>query len=287
MKGRSLNWKSKAGHILNALFLLGLVATMIVPFLNVLTVAFSSNLASMQSGIKIFPTEISFDGFITIWSKLDLWLPFYNNVKVTVIGTFFHVFLSAMAAYVLIQKDLPGKNILLSFILFTMMIPAEAIMIPLYIVNKDFNLLNKLSSLVINGLVSGFSILLLRNYFLSISYTLVESARIDGASDPRIFFSLYLPLAKPGLATITLFEFVSRWNHFLPALLYINDDHKYTLQIALRSIILSDDSTSSGDLITPNVSMAGIVIAILPLIIIYPYAQKYFVEGIMLGSTKE
>ncbi|GIN69587.1 protein LplC [Bacillus sp. J14TS2] len=280
-------WKYKTIYIINLLFLLLLVATMIIPLLYTLTVSLSSDLGSMEPGIKLFPKEIVFDGFVTIWNKMDLWLPFYNNVKVTIIGTFFHVFLSAMAAYVLIQRKLPGKNILLIFILATMTIPGEAIMIPLYIVNKDLGLLNTLSSLVINGIASGFSILLLRNFFQSISYDLAESAKIDGAGDLRIFFTIYLPLAKPGIATITLFEFVGKWNHFLPALLYINDDHKYTLQIALRSIILSNDATSSGDLLTPNVSMAGIVIAILPLIIIYPYAQKYFVEGIMLGSTKE
>lgn len=284
---KNWSWKYKTVYIVNILFLLLLVATMILPLLNTLTVSLSGNLESMQPGIKLFPTSIVFEGYETIWNKMNLWLPFLNNVKVTVLGTFFHVFLSAMAAYVLIQRELPGKNIMITFILLTMMIPGEAIMIPLYIVNKDLNLLNTLTSLVINGLASGFSILLLRNFFSSISYDLAESARMDGASDLRIFFRIYLPLAKPGIATITLFEFVARWNHFLSALLYINDDHKYTLQIALRSIILSNDSTSSGDLITPNVSMAGIIIAILPLIIIYPFAQKYFVEGLMLGSTKE
>lgn len=114
-----------------------------------------------------------------------------------------------------------------------------------------------------------------------------ESARIDGAGDPRIFFTMYLPLASAGLATVTLFEFVSRWNQFTPAVLYINDSSKYTLQIALKSLIVDTDSTSSNFMITTNVRMAGIVIALLPLIIIYPYVQKYFVKGMFVGANKE
>jgi putative aldouronate transport system permease protein len=279
--------KRKIFYSINTLFLLLLVLSMIVPLLNTLVVSLSSNIESMKPGIKLFPTEINFEGYETIWRKLELWRPFYNNVIVTVFGTFFHVLLSAMAGYVLVQRELPGKKLMTTLIMLTMMIPGEAIMIPLYVVNQDLGLLNSLTGLVINGLVSGFSVLLMRNYFLGISYELSESARLDGAGDLRIFTRIYLPLAKPGLATVTLFEFVSRWNHFTSALLYINDDKKYTLQLALRSLIISSDATSSSDFITANVRMAGIIIALIPLLAIYPFVQKYFVKGIMLGSGKE
>ncbi|MBX4148146.1 carbohydrate ABC transporter permease [Paenibacillus sp. FSL W7-1279] len=271
----------------NILFLLLLVSTMVIPFLNTLALAFSSNFASMQPGIVLWPKEFSLEGFSTVWNRMKLYLPFTNNVIVTVVGTVGHVFLSSMAGYVLIQKGLPGKKWMLSAILLTMMIPSEAIMIPLYIVNQDLGLLNTLSSLILSGFVSGFSVMLMRNFFLSVPYEMSESARIDGAGDLRIFFTMYLPLASAGLATVTLFEFVSRWNQFTPALLYINDSSKYTLQIALKSLIVDTDSTSSNFLITTNVRMAGIVIALLPLIIIYPYVQKYFVKGMFVGANKE
>ncbi|MGC6590057.1 carbohydrate ABC transporter permease [Paenibacillus sp. Dod16] len=271
----------------NILFLLLLVSTMVIPFLNTLALAFSSNFASMQPGIVLWPKEFSLEGFSTVWNRMKLYLPFTNNVIVTVVGTVGHVFLSSMAGYVLIQKGLPGKKWMLSAILLTMMIPSEAIMIPLYIVNQDLGLLNTLSSLILSGFVSGFSVMLMRNFFLSVPYEMSESARIDGAGDLRIFFTMYLPLARAGLATVTLFEFVSRWNQFTPALLYINDSSKYTLQIALKSLIVDTDSTSSNFLITTNVRMAGIVIALLPLIIIYPYVQKYFVKGMFVGANKE
>ncbi|MCM3258250.1 carbohydrate ABC transporter permease [Paenibacillus lautus] len=287
---KSTNKFSLPGRLfdtINVLFLLLLVLTMVVPFINTLALAFSSNFASMQPGIVLWPKEFSLEGFSTVWNRMKLYLPFTNNVIVTVVGTLGHVFLSSMAGYVLIQKGLPGKKWMLSAILLTMMIPSEAIMIPLYIVNQDLGLLNTLSSLILSGFVSGFSVILMRNFFLSVPYEMSESARIDGAGDPRIFFTMYLPLASAGLATVTLFEFVSRWNQFTPAVLYINDSSKYTLQIALKSLIVDTDSTSSNFMITTNVRMAGIVIALLPLIIIYPYVQKYFVKGMFVGANKE
>lgn len=284
---KKTSFQSRIFDTINILFLLLLVLTMVIPFLNTLALAFSSNFASMQPGIVLWPKEFSMEGFSTVWSRMKLYLPFTNNVIVTVVGTVCHVFLSSMAGYVLIQKGLPGKKWMLSAILLTMMIPSEAIMIPLYIVNKDLGLLNTLTSLILSGFVSGFSVMLMRNFFLSVPYEMSESARIDGAGDYRIFFTMYLPLARAGLATVTLFEFVSRWNQFTPAVLYINDSSKYTLQIALKSLIVDNDATSSNFMITTNVRMAGIVIALLPLIIIYPFVQKYFVKGMFVGANKE
>jgi putative aldouronate transport system permease protein len=281
------SWQSRIFDTINMLILLLLVLTMIIPFLNTLALAFSSNLASMQPEIVLWPKDFSTEGFSTVWNRMQLYLPFTNNVIVTLVGTIGHVLLSSMAGYVLIQQGLPGKKWMLSAILVTMMIPGEAIMIPMYVVNKDLGLLNTLSALILSGFVSGFSVLLMRNFFLSVPYEMAESARIDGAGDLRIFFMMYMPLAKAGLATVTLFEFVSRWNQFTPAVLYINDSSKYTLQIALKSLIVDTDATSSNFMITTNVRMAGIVIALLPLIIIYPYVQKHFVKGIFLGANKE
>lgn len=271
----------------NALFLLLLVATMVVPLLNALAVSFSTNFDSMEPRIVLWPKEWSVEGYQTVWVKIKLWRPFWNNTIVTLIGTFGHVLLCSMAGYALAQQGLPGRKLIMSFILLTMMIPGETIMMPLYIVNKDLGLLNSLSALVISGLVSGLSILLMRNYFLAVPQELAESARLDGAGELRIFATLYLPLAAAGLATVTLFEFVSRWNHFTPALLYLNDSSKFTLQIALKSLIIDTAATSSNFIITKNVRMAGIMIALLPLIVIYPFVQRFFVKGIMVGSTKE
>jgi putative aldouronate transport system permease protein len=293
MRGDIMNYFEKSSFsgkvfdFINTMFIFFLVMTMIIPFLNVFALSFSSNMASMTPSIILWPKEFSIEGYTTVWSRLDLWLPFLNSTIVTVIGTVTHVLLSAMAGYVLIQPGLPGKKIFVSSILLTMMVPHEAIMVPLYIVNKDLHLIDTLSALIISGIISGFSILLMRNFFLSVPYEMSESAKIDGAGEMRIFVTMYLPLAKAGLATITLFEFVSRWNQFTAALLFINDQKKYTLQLALKALIIDTDVTSSNFFITTNVRMAGIVIALIPLLLIYPYVQKYFVKGIMVGANKE
>ncbi|HWV24692.1 MAG TPA: carbohydrate ABC transporter permease [Thermomicrobiales bacterium] len=264
-----------------------LVLMMIVPFINVLAIAFSEPLASMEHGIILWPKKFSVQGFSTVWVNLDLQRAFVNSIIVTSIGTVLHVFLSCFAAYVLIQKDLVGKNLMLVFILATMAIPGELIMIPLYMVNKQLGLLNSLAALVFSGLVGGFSILLLRNFFAGVPYDLAESAKIDGASDFHIFRTIYLPLSQAGIATIALFELVSRWNQFLPVILYINDSRKYTLQVALQALVTENMGSSGMSMVTPNVRMAGIVIAILPLVVLYPFMQRYFVQGITLGSVKE
>lgn len=281
------SWQSKVFDILNTIFLVFLLVTMLIPLINTLALAFSSNFASMQPGIVLWPKQFSVEGFGTVWNRMELYRPFLNNTIVTVAGTVCHVILSSMAGYVLIQRGLPGKKLMLTAIMITMMVPGEAMMIPLYLVNKELQLINTLYSLILSGFVSGFSILLMRNFFLSVPHEMAESAKMDGAGDFRIFATMYMPLAKAGLATVTLFEFVSRWNQFLPAVLYINDPKKYTLQIALKSLIVDTDSTSSNFIITTNVRMAGIVIALIPLLIIYPYVQKYFVKGIFLGANKE
>lgn len=274
-------------NVLNVVFIALLATVMIVPFINVLAVAFSSGLTSLEPGIKLWPSEWSVEGFRTVWVNVGLQRAFINSVIVTSIGTFFHVLLAAFAGYVLIQRNLPGKRVMILFIIATMAIPSELIMIPLFIVNRTLGLLDTLTALVFSGLISGFSILLLRNFFQSVPYDLWESAKIDGAGDFRIFSSIYLPLSQAGLATVGLFELVGRWNQFLPVVLYISDTSKYTLQVALQSLVQPEMATSGTSMVTPNVQMAGIVIAILPLIALYPLMQRYFVQGITLGSVKE
>lgn len=273
--------------VLNGALLVALVLLMIVPFVNVLAVAFSSGLSSMDPGIKLWPSDWSVNGFRTVWVNIGLQRAFLNSVIVTSIGTVLHVMLAAFAGYVLIQRNLPGRRLMILFIIATMAIPGELIMIPLFIVNRQLGLLNTLAALVFSGLISGFSILLIRNFFASVPYDLWESAKIDGAGDFHIFRTIYLPLSQAGLATIALFELVGRWNQFLPVILYISDSSKYTLQVALQALVTENLGTSGTAMVTPNVRMAGIVIAILPLVIIYPFMQRYFVQGITLGSVKE
>lgn len=169
-----------------------------------------------------------------------------------------------------------------------MMIPLQNIMIPLYVLYKQLHLIDKLLAIIITGLITGYSIVLLKKtFFESIPESIGEAAYIDGASQWKMFIKIYLPLAKPGLATVTLFQFVERWNHFMEAVLFINSPQKYTLQIALKGLVIDSDASSSATIITKNTQMAGVIIAIIPLLIIYPFfLQKYFISGLMVGSTK-
>lgn len=273
--------------LLNGLFLVLIASTMIIPLWNVLAESFSTNLGSMQPGILMWPRGLSVSGYQIVWSVLEVWRPFTNSVIVSVIGTALHVLLSALAGYALAQPNLPGRRVITVIILITMMIPFETIMIPFYITMLQLGLVNTLTALVLSGLVSGFSILLMRNFFLTIPDGLLESAMLDGAGHFRLFAQICLPLSKAGLATVTLFEFVGRWNSLLSTVLLIHDSSKNTLQVALLGLVSHGSATSSGSLVTTNVRMAGIVIAILPVILVYPFAQKFFVKGIFMGSNKE
>ena len=195
--------------------------------------------------------------------------------------------LSSIAGYVLIQRDLPFKGVLTSFILLTMMIPGDLTMISIYQLNVSLKLINTYTGLILNGLISGFSILLMRNYFESISFTLAESARIDGASEMRIFAGIFLPISLPGLATVFFMEYVGRWNSItIPAAILTNES-MYTLPLKLKTMILSTNSTSGTAQIPDNAIMAAIIITAAPLLLIYVFAQKFLLSGLNLGATKE
>jgi putative aldouronate transport system permease protein len=270
-----------------ALIMVGLVATTAVPLLNALSLSFSSNMAAIQPGIHLWPKQWSVIGYRIAWRKLEFWRPFSNSLLVTTIGTFLHMLAGSMAAYTMLQKDFPLRSLTVTLIFFSMSVPGEAIMIPLYVVNKQLGLLNTYSSLIIAGMVSGFTILLLFNYFRTVPESLMEAARLDGAGDFTIFTQVFLPISKPGLAAVGLFQIVSRWNQFREPLLYITDGAKITIQIALRAVAVVDQSTSGLDIVLTNTRMAAVMIGVSVLVLVFPFIQKHFVQGIVLGATKE
>lgn len=271
----------------NNIILISLVLTMVIPLVNVLAVSFTTDLESYENVIKLWPRQPSLEGYRTLFQRVAILRPFINNVFVTVIGTFLHVVFCAMAGYVLVREKFPGKTILVILVTLPMMIPFELIIIPVYVTVKNLGLMDTLWSIIIIGVVSTFSILLMKNYFEGIPKSLEESAFIDGAGEATVFFRIFLPLARPGLATITIFQFVTKWNHILPAVLFLNSAEKYTLQIALKSLVVSQELTSTTQSVANNARMGGIVIAIIPLILVYIFAQKYFIKGIMVGAVKE
>lgn len=277
---------SRGFTIFGWVVLLAISATMIIPLIGVFATAFSSKLASLQPGVRLWPQEFSLEGFETLFRRFQFWLPFANTLYVVVVGTVLHVALCALAGYALAQENLPGKNILAGIILVTLTIPTQTIMVPLFVVFRDLGLLNTLASLIIAELVSAFSILLLRSYFEQIPGEIIESARLDGAGPVTLFWKIAVPLAMPGIITITAFNVVWKYNIFVEALLFINDPDKITLQVALQSVVGGEGSTSTNDVITPNVMMAGVVVALVPLLLFYPALQRFLMRGTMMGAVK-
>ncbi|WP_210316403.1 carbohydrate ABC transporter permease [Devosia oryzisoli] len=279
--------QSRSARILSYLILLLLAAMMIIPLWTVVSTAFSSKFASLQPGIHLWPSPFSLEGFDTLFRRLDFVRPFANTLYVTVVGTTVHVILSALGGYVLIQKDLPGRSIIAGIILLTLTIPTQVILVPLFVVFKQFHLLNTLLSLIVSEMVSAFSILLMKTYFEQVPRSMIESARIDGAGHFKLLKDFYLPLALPGVLTVAAFQIVHKYNLFIEPLLFINDPQKVTLQIALQSVILGENSTSTNDFIAPNVTMAAILLALVPLLVFYPFMQKYLIRGLTVGGVKE
>jgi putative aldouronate transport system permease protein len=217
-----------------------------------------------------------------------LWRPFLNNVFVTVFGTLFFVLINSLAGFVLMRPRFPGKGLLFLVFLLPMMIPGGAIIIPLYLTMRRLGLIDSLWSVTLAGVGSTFAIFLMRNYFTSIPRSLEESAHMDGASQVRILGSIYLPLSTAGLATITLMEMVGKWNHFFSAVLYLHSTEKQTLQRALQGLISPSESRlMTGEIISNNIRAAAIVVALIPMLAIYPFIQRYFIKGIFLGAIKE
>ena len=241
-----------------------------LPMWNVIVVSTTTALESTRSGVVLWWREFSLEGFEYVFKVSKLGRPFFNSLIVTTVGTVIQVFLSSIAGYVLVQPNLPFRGVITSFVMLTMMIPGDLTMISIYQLNRDLSLLNTYSGLIINGLISGFSIMLMRNYFESISYTLAEAARIDGASELRIFAGVFIPISLPGLATVFFMEYAGKWH-----------------SITIPAAILTTSSVSGTAQIPDNAIMAAIVISAVPLLLFYVFVQRFLLSGLNLGATKE
>jgi putative aldouronate transport system permease protein len=271
----------------NGLAMLAVIVAMGLPMLNVLAVSLSTPTNSENPGLVLFPSPATVEGYRFIWSYINLWRPFVNTLYVAVVGTVLHVILSAVGGYVLMQRDLPLRKILTTFVILTMTIPSELTLVSIYQVNRDFGLINRYAGLIINGAASGFSILLMRNYFMGIPLSLAEAARMDGSSELSTFRRIYLRLAVPATVTVATLEFIRRWNNIALVATLISDMKKTTLPLVLRGLLVELQTTSGTAYVYANAKMAAVVISALPLIVLYSFAQRFFVTGALLGATKE
>ncbi|MCC2684887.1 MAG: transporter permease [Paenibacillaceae bacterium] len=283
----NLNRKRGRGQlfeIINAtvLLLIGLIC--VSPFVYVIVSSFSLS-------DSILPKGFSLDAYRYIFSTNKLVRGLLNSVYITVVGTLINLLLTSLMAYPLARKTLKGRSWILLLVLFTMLFHGG--MIPTYFVVKWFGMINTYWSLMIPSAISAFNLIVLKNFFQNMPEGLEESAKIDGCGDWRVLFSVVLPLSMPALATFGLFYAVAHWNSYVSAVLYLNDAGKWPVQVLLRNMVILanssiGDSSDFVDVVIPPqpVKMAVIFVSTIPILCVYPFLQKHFAKGVMLGSVK-
>ena len=291
---RSVKGKDQKIFNLIAYPLMGLLALVcFLPFWLIISASFTDNNSIIKEGYHFFPKAWSLDAYRYILAAPETLLSAYKvSIIVTVLGTLISIILVTMSGYVLNRKDLRYRNQLSFFIYFTTLFSGG--LMPTYILFVNvLNLRNSLWALIFAGLLSPFNIILMRNFMKGIPDALIEAARIDGAGDFGIFVKVVLPLCKPGIATIVLFVALGYWNNWYSAMLYLSKAKLYPLQYYLYNIITAAQtakaSTSAGVSVTfpgESIKMAMAVVATGPILLVYPFVQKYFVQGITVGAVK-
>lgn len=287
---------SKTFEIANMLFLGILAVITIFPFYNVFILSFAKYEVVVQKLLYILPESFDFTSYGMIIREPN----FYNSVLVTlfvvVAGTTLNMALTVGGAYALSKKKLPGRNIILMGILFTMFFNGG--LIPYYLIVKSLGMVNSLLVMVIPTGITTMYLIIVKNYFNTIPESMEESAKIDGANDIYILIKIIIPLSAPIIATFGLFYAVDRWNDWWYAMIFINQQSKVPLQIFLRQLLVTLETSQLSTIgaairdtmikiYMPGVRMAGVVLSIIPIAVVYPFLQKYFVRGIMMGSLKE
>lgn len=274
----------------------GLMALVtIYPFYDVLIVSLSNTLASATWSPYLYPHVIDLTGYKTIMQDAYFFKSLGTTLFVTIVGTVLNMFLSVTGAYVLSKKRLMGRNFFLGAILFTMLFSGG--LIPTYLVVSDLGLINSIWSMILPSMISTYYLIIMKNYFVGLPVSLEEAARIDGANELVVLVKIFLPISKPFMATFLLFYAVERWNEWWNAFLYISNKDIKPLQIYLRDILVNFNSqlttqaqsimSSKAIVFVQSIQMATIIITMLPIMCVYPFVQKYFVKGVMVGSIKE
>lgn len=283
-------WGNRLFDIINhsVLFIVAIVC--VLPFVYVLAVSFASPAEVAKGGLILWPKEWSLVSYQYIFSSDTLPRSLLVSIYITVVGTLINLAFTSLMAYPLSKPHLRGRNPILLGVLITMLFSGG--MIPTYFVVNGLNLTNTLWSLMIPNAISAFNLIVLKNFFQQIPDGLEDSAKIDGCNDLGVLIRIVLPLSLPAMATFGLFYAVAHWNTFFNAILYINDNEKWPIQVLLREIVIlaqsrvGDSSFDEMDVQPLTIRMAVIVFATVPILLVYPFLQKHFAKGVMLGSVK-
>ena len=269
--------------IVNYLVFVIIALIVLIPIWKVVVDSFNS-VGVYQ--FRFWPEDFTFNGYLTIFTTVRLYRPFLNSVITTVLGTLLGLILSTLGGYVLTQQDMPGRNFLSFFLLFTMIFSGG--MIPEYLVMKQLHLVDTIWILVIKHGMNVYNLVLMKNFFEGIPGSLFEAAKIDGCSPMGIFFKIVLPLSKAALASIGLMYAVTVWNDYSTVQIYITNPDRVNFQYKLRVMIMDGDTPTTAYKVSQNtLYYAAIVCAILPFMVAYPFLQKYFVQGVNVGAVKE
>ena len=275
------------------LFLALAALACILPFLYIISASLTPMEELIKNPLILFPRKPNLDTYKYIFSTGTVIQALGNSVFITLAGTAANMIMTILLAYPLAHNFLPGKKIINQMIVFTMIFSGG--MIPSYIIVNSLGMINSFSAVIIPGAINAFNLIVLRNFFSQIPESLEESARIDGANEFLILFKIILPLSMASLATITLFYAVAHWSAFQQPLLYLTKPEKWPIQILLRQLIVLSSGAGLGDsgamdvgYVVPqqSVRMATIIVSTVPILIIYPFLQKYFTKGVMMGSVK-
>lgn len=275
-----------------AVFLFLFVCSIVFPFWNVFIKSFMTDKDIMFHPLALWPESFQLDGYKTVFTNqlYDFGRAVVNSVYLTVVGTVYQLIVTTLTAYALSRKRLPGKKIFLAYFLFTMYFSGG--MIPYYLIIRNLGLRDTVEVMYIPAYMSIFNMLVMRSYFVGLPQDLEAAAIIDGAGHMRIFLNIVLPLSKAILATIALFIAVGLWNNWYTAMLFITTKSKRPLAYALQVIIELSKGTSASTpdgavVVGRSIQYAAIVITVFPIMCVYPFLQKYFVTGVLIGSIKE
>lgn len=292
MNTRHSSVGEKLFDIANYLFLALVALTMILPVMYIVAGSFASDLEIGSRSFFLIPKEITFDAYKFVFKDNTLPRSLFVSVFITVGGTLVNLLFTFTMAYALSRRHMIGRNVVLNLIIFTMVFSGG--IIPTYLVVKGLGLLNTYWAVMLPVAINAFNLIVVKSFFQEIPGELIESARIDGCNDIGVLWRIVLPLSKPVIATFALFYAVAHWNDFFHALIYLSDSKMWPMQVLLRQIVLLasgalEMGTYDPTYVKPpdqSIKMAIIVVGTLPILMVYPFIQKYFAKGVLIGAVK-
>lgn len=275
--------------------LLGLFFLIIlIPLINVVACSFSDSFAVNSGQVFLWPVKFTLDGYKGVFTYPGIWRAYGNSFYYTIFGTVINLFMTLIAAYPLARRNLPGKGVVVALFMFTMLFSGG--MIPGYLLIRDLHMINSVWSIVLPGAISVYNMIIARTFIQNIPVDLEEAAKIDGCSDFRYFVSIVLPLSKAVISVLMLYYAVGHWNDYMSALLYMNSDKKFPLQLMIRGLLtraemaqpdgMTEEQYQAMKNMADLLRYSLIIVSSVPVLVIYPFAKKYFMKGVMIGAVK-